>query len=262
MISSVTLSHLSALVSENYVHHLSNLFAAAGVTYSEELVRCSQPDRVFEFVSSLDENESLKLVVETCKQKRIIRAAAPIKGVFDDRWELFESALRLDGYELQPDRTIVATEVLPVAELISNQKLTNLLAELPEEVLQTVERLFGDAEKALAEPTIETMNGAMAWYRTLLETVYRNYVNELNELQGGVVETDVRWGDSLRLLREAAVITAEEERAVSAQYTLMSGFHQELLADRRDEIAFHRAITLFWVLFIIERFSSYRRRAQ
>lgn len=262
MISGVTRGHLSALLSDNYIHHLSTLFAAASISYVEEIARASQPDRLFEFVSSLNENECRKLLVESCKQKRLIRAAAPIKRVFDDRWELFESALRLDGYEIQHDRTIIATEVLPVAELISNQKFNDLLAQLPEQVLQSVERLLGDAEKALADPTIETMNGAMACFRTLLETVYRNTVTELNILQEGVVETDLRWGESLRFLRESSVITTEEESAVSAQYTLMSGFHKELLPDRRDEIAFHRAITLFWILFIIERFSNFRRKAQ
>lgn len=251
MISCNTRTHLSALILENYWSRISLLLSAAGVDSPEPERFVERETTIVEFVSSLGNQQVFDLIRQVCKQRRIIRAAAPRKGVFDDRWSLFEDALHVDGYRLAPDGSIEATEVLPLAQTVSYEKLENLIDQLPTELAESVRRLLSDAEQALNDASYETVNGAVAIIRTALESVYRHYARLTLENDHG--EQTPSWGRALQLLRQSSLISKSEERALSSHYTLMSEFHAELLPDRRDEFAFHRAISIFWILFIIER---------
>lgn len=251
MISRATRSHLSELIAEHCQQTTEPLFAAADLDHPDVFPGPVFVRDMFRYITSLDEESVLKLVGAVARSRRMIRTRSQPKYVFDDRWSLLENALRIDGYALDNSGGLYATETLPVTNLVSKDHINAVLSRLSTGTRESIERVLADAESSLADIRYETLNGAISLFRTALETAYRECAAEYTGDHAR--DEPPRWGDALRLLRENHVISEAEERAVSAHYTLMSQFHGELLSDRRDELAFHRGISIFWILFIVVR---------
>jgi len=159
------------------------------------------------------------MLVELLAGNKLLRAAAPLKDVFDDavgelrRWVLH------DGWTIEGTALV---RVTPLAEEVTGvrDKLTEDLATSGLDQDGAIRAaLDGSSKDFVAQPA--DFNGSITKARIALETVARRAAAWTASAKGVAYPED-SWGRALALLKSQGVIEQVEEEILARVYTFVS----------------------------------------
>lgn len=159
------------------------------------------------------------MLVELLSANKVLRAAAPLKGVFD------ESVGELQRWALHDGWIVERTElvrVTPLAEEVTGirDKFAEDLASSPLDHDGAIRvTLDGSSKDFVAQPP--DFNGSITKARIVLETVGRRAAQHI-AAANGVPYPEDSWGKALVLLRAQSVIEPTEEEILARVYTFVS----------------------------------------
>lgn len=159
------------------------------------------------------------MLVELLAGNKVLRAAAPVKHVFDDavgeleRWALHDGWI-IDGTTL--------VRVTPLAEEVTGVR-DKLMEDLATSCLDedgAIRAALDDSSKDfVAQPP--DFNGSITKARIALETVARRAAGRLASAKGEAYPED-SWGRALAFLKSQGVIEQVEEEILARVYTFVS----------------------------------------
>jgi hypothetical protein len=159
------------------------------------------------------------MLVELLSANKVLRAAAPLKGVFDEavselrRWALNDGWL-VDGGEL--------VRVTPLAEEVTGirDKFADDLASSGLDTDGAIRATLNDSSKDfVAQPP--DLNGSITKARIALETVARRGAQRIASGKG-LAHPEDKWGAALAFLGSQSVIEQSEEEILARVYSFVS----------------------------------------
>lgn len=196
---------------------------------------------------SLADARSLAICAEVVATQGDLRHRVSPKHRFDERFGDLRQCLTLDGYQVQPNKTLLRTdptlgETAPIEDDLV-QALRASGAPSREDILRKIQ----DSAEAFRRSPPD-YNATLTNARIALESLARDVAGSILPA-GAAVPT--KWGDCLLTLRQYGEITIQEEHAIAGAYTFMSaGAHRSVGVSEEQMTRLGRsfALNLCWFL--------------
>ena len=209
------------------------------------------------FLAALDDapDDALRaMATELLENNAFLRAAAPIKYVFESGVDDLERWVLHDGWIVEKGALL---RVMPAAEEITGVR-DKLIEDLNASGLDDdgdIKQLIENSSKDfVAQPP--DFNGSITKVRIALETVARRAAKEFATKHGKSYPED-SWGRALQLLRSEAVIEQHEEEILARVYTFTSpGAHVPKGVTEEEWARLARTFSLSSTYFFLQRYTA------
>lgn len=173
-------------------------------------------------------DEQFALLHELVRNQRSVRASAPSKYVFDERFDELARAVALDGLLIDEGQLLRMNPTgSDVAEI--QDALLSRLAASPIDADGQIRRLIDQSARDFTS-TPPDFNGSGTNARVALETMVRRLAADRAAKRHESTPQD-RWGPALAYLRTSSFLDAAEEQAFAALYTFVSNAAHVPLSD-------------------------------
>jgi hypothetical protein len=179
----------------------------------------SKLPRVRTIVNEAPDTVIRTMLVELLSKNKVLRAAAPLKGVFDEAVSELERWALHDGWLVENGELV---RVTPLAEEVTGirDKFADELASSGLDTDAGIRAALNDSSMDfVAQPP--NLNGSITNARIALETVARRGAQQIASARG-LAHPDDKWGSALAFLRSQSVIEQAEEEILVRVYTFVS----------------------------------------
>jgi hypothetical protein len=173
----------------------------------------------FDFLMSAHLASVESLFVDLLTHAAIFRAYAGQKYVFDASFEEFRGWLAHDGWELKRDRLMTSLPSIEESTGVRD-RLLELLEQSPLDLDGHIRRELDDSVTAFRSNPPD-ISASTTRVRIALETVARRGAPLLASKLQEPAPVDT-WGHAIGYLRAKDVLNANDEKAITASYTLIS----------------------------------------
>ena len=242
--SKASLAQLLALYDFGFVRVLLEKHGTYFVTGKMELTA-----KLDNAIDCADSEEIFAVLQEIARTKGDLRARVEPRYRFDQRFADLELCLNLDGYSIESNALTRLDPSVSDAEPIEDDLTRDLhAAQLPngEIVLEKIAE-----SSAFFRSVPPNFNAALVSVRLALEALAHGIANAH---AGSSTSTAKRkWGTSIAALKDAGLISSEDERAIAGVYGFISrGAHHPLGLSDMEQARLARALALSICWYLIK----------
>ena len=194
------------------------------------------------------------MATELIVNNKLIRAAAPIKHVFESGVEDLERWVLHDGWIVEEGGLV---RVTPAAEETTGirDKLIEDLASSGLDSDGSIRKVVEDSSKDFNVQSPD-FNGSITKVRITLESIARRAAQKLAAKQDRIYRQD-SWGKALQLLRSLGAIEQDEEEILARIYTFISpGAHVPKGVTQEEWARLARTFGLSSAYFLLHKYMA------
>jgi hypothetical protein len=219
------------------------LYQSPGLIFGQQL---------FQAMHFLEADAVVSLLAEVIATQGELRQRLKPHYVFDERFRDLTQCLRLDGYEVTSERTLVRLDpTLAQAPPVEDDLVRSLQASAAPSRDEIVRKINDSADAYRRTPP--DYNAALTNARVALQTMARDVAQDLVPPAQSFPYDIGKWGDLLRYLRERDEISVEEERGLAGVFGFVSpGAHRAIGLSEEQMTRLGRSLALSMCWFLLQ----------
>ena len=205
-------------------------------------------------IINIDQQSRIHFVNRIIHSKRTLRNSINPRYRFDERWNMLNESLLLDGYIIDvnvlQEQDIIISEIIASEDLLySNISGTGLGDS--EEII----RLLKNSKDDFINPSPD-YNACLINIRTPLESLVKAIAEKTNQDRGDGRQLG-SWGSSLSYLRSVDFVNSKDEALLSSTYSLLSELHRPVYLSEKEMTKYARSLGLSAIWYISNIYNNY-----
>ena len=192
------------------------------------------------------------LISEILRTRQTIRYDITPHYRFEERWNVLERSLFLDGYRIEVEQLVPVDPTIEGAEPLIDD-LTNSINKsgLPE--ADKIKKMLDDSTAAFKkEPP--GINASLTEARIALQTTATSIAKRWEQSHPENYDSS-KWGQVLAFLQKTGLITTQEEHGLSGVFEFVSpGAHVPIGTEDMEMARLGRSMAVGMIYFLIKRY--------
>ena len=192
------------------------------------------------------------LISEILRTRQTLRYDITPRYRFDERWNVLERSLFLDGYRIEAEQLVPVDPTIEGSEPLDDD-LTKAIKESGLTKANEINTMLDNSTAAFKKGPPD-INACLSEARVALQTTATSIAEKWNQSHSENYDSS-KWGQVLAFLRKTNLITEKEEKGLAGVYGFVSpGAHQPIGPEDMEMARLGRSLIVGMIYFLITRF--------